>query len=94
MVTGLLSLLETIFRLSSSDKSHKWVEAHTGFEPAVTCLEGRCVTTTRMRRIGHPKLTMSVTPWLQTLIGGKFNETKGVQQMEVMVCRNGWGSWI
>ena len=94
MVTGLLSLLETIFRLSSSDKSHKWVEAHTGFEPAGTCLEGRCVATTRMRRIDHPKLTMSVTTWLQTLSGGKFNETKGVQQMEVMVCRNGWGSWI
>ena len=34
-VTGLLSLLETLFQSSSSDNlSHKWVEAYTGFEPA------------------------------------------------------------
>ena len=83
MVTGLLSLLETIFRLSSSDKSHKWVEAHTGFEPAMTCLEGRCVTSTRMRHNATLKLTMPVTTWLQTLNGGEFTDTKDAKPMEV-----------
>ena len=57
-----------------AEKSRKTtrLEAHTGFEPAMTYLEGRCVTVTRMRRIDHPKLTMAVTTWLQTLCGDKF----------------------
>ena len=80
MVTGLFFLLETIFSVALVGQIPQVGGGVCRIRTGESCLEGRGVTATLIRRKGHPKLTMPVTAWLQTLSGGKFYETKGVQR--------------
>ena len=74
-------------------KSRKWTGGVCRIRTGETCLEGRCVTATLIRRKGHPKLTMS------SLHGYKLLAVASLTKRKVSNdgghCRwNGWGSWI
>ena len=68
------------FSVALVGQSPKWDGGVCRIRTGETCLEGRCVTTTLIRRMCRPKLTPMVNRSYKLLYSGKFNETKGVQR--------------
>ena len=73
-VTGLLSLLETLFQSSSSDKFiPNWVEAHTGFEPVQSDWKSEVLPLHKYAVEDHLKLSVhNGKERIQTQDGGQF----------------------
>ena len=89
----VLCLLETLFRSPSSGKSPMGDGGVCRIRTGDTCLEGRCVTATLIRR----KATRNSPCWSQH--GHKLLAVASLTKRKVSNdgghCRwNGWGSWI
>lgn len=73
-VTGLLSLLETLFsRPRRTNLSHKWVEAYTGFEPVQSDWKSEVLPLHKYAVEDHLKLSVhNGKERIQTRDGGQF----------------------